>query len=71
MPDDDNGLPPKGSANAADVLITLIKAIEDILNDWRVMVTLLVVILLAAGKIAGPEVGAIVEGWIRAWRGQP
>jgi len=68
MPDN-NGSGPAPGHNAWDALIAFFATIKDILNDWRVMVTLLIVILLLVGKVAAPEIGAMVEGWIRAWKG--
>ena len=52
-----------------DVIIALIQAVRDILNDWRVAVTLLIVALLWAGKVAGPEIKDFAIGVIMAWRG--
>ena len=70
MPDDNgNNIAP--GHNAWDAFIAFMATVKDILNDWRVMVTLLIVLLLLVGKVAAPEVGAMVESWIRAWRGQP
>lgn len=54
-----------------DVMVEFIQAIRDIFNDWRVATALLVVILLLAGKVAGGDLMAGVESWIRAWRCQP
>ena len=54
-----------------DFFIAITYTIRAILDDWRVMVTLLTVILLLAGKVAAPELGAMVEGWIRAWKCMP
>ena len=73
MPDDDNGIPeiPTNGKGACDVLIVLIQAFRDILNDWRVATALLVVILLLAGKVAGGDLMAGIESWIRAWKCQP
>lgn len=72
MPDE-NMVPeetPKGS-NLYDVAREAIRAFRDIFNDWRVATAFLVVILLIAGKVAGGELMAGVESWIRAWRGVP
>jgi hypothetical protein len=73
MPDEngDGGELPTNGRGACDVLIVLIQAFRDILNDWRVATALLVVILLLAGKVAGGDLMAGIEGWIRAWRCQP
>lgn len=70
MPDENgNGTAP--GHNAWDVCVVGINAVRDILNDWRVMVTLLIVLLLFAGKVAAGDLGPMVEGWIRAWKGVP
>lgn len=74
MPDE-NGTPTQGEeiirANFAAVLIEFIRAVRDVLNDWRVATALLVVILLLAGKVAGGDLMQGVEGWIHAWRCTP
>ena len=72
MPDDNgNGTdtPTKGTG-PWDVCIVAIQAIRDILNDWRVAVTLLIVALLWAGKVAGPDIADFAVRVIEAWRGQ-
>jgi hypothetical protein len=73
MPDNGNDQIPdvKSGHGAWDAVIAGLQTVRDILNDWRVMVTLLIVILLWAGRVAAPELGAMVEGWIRAWKCLP
>lgn len=69
MPPDNNGNGITPGHTAWDALIAFFGTVKAILDDWRVMVTLLLVIVLMAGRIAAPEIGAMVEGWIRAWKG--
>lgn len=66
MPEDNESRKPAGPW---DVLVHLIDAVRDILNDWRVAVTLLVVALMWAGKVAGPEMAEFAVNIIKAWRG--
>ena len=66
MPDDNGNRKPAGPW---DVLVHLVDAVRDILNDWRVAVALLIVALLWAGKVAGPEISEFAVNVIEAWRG--
>lgn len=69
---DDNGSNeerPVGSTGW-DFAIEVVRAIRDILNDWRVATAVVILVLLVAGKVAGGDLMQGIEGWIRAWRGQ-
>lgn len=70
MPDNDQLEPPVSNSNMADVLREAIRAVRDILNDWRVATALLVLILLLAGRIAHDQLFNGMEQLIRAWRCQ-
>lgn len=71
---DENGSNEERPAGSTgwDVAIEIVRAIRDIFNDWRVatafMVTVVVAVLLIAGKLAGAELFEGVKGWICAWR---
>ncbi len=64
---DDNEPQIQGS-NLFDVLRELIRAVRDIFNDPRVAIAFLIMVLVLAGSIAGPEIIDGGERWIRAWR---
>lgn len=70
MPDNDGSFnePPIQGSNVADVFRELIRALRDIFNDWRVATAFLVMVLVAGGSMAGPDIIEGVERWIRAWR---
>lgn len=71
MPEDNGSKePPIQNSNFADVLRELIRAVRDIFNDPRVAIAFLIVVMVMAGSVAGPEIIDGVERWIRAWRGQ-
>ena len=70
MPDNQVPDGPIKGSNMADVLREAIRAVRDILNDWRVATGVLIVILVMAGSVAGPDIIDGVERWIRAWRCQ-
>lgn len=71
MPDENGNEVQTNGRGPWDVVIALIQAVRDILNDWRVASILLIVVLLFAGKVAGAELMEGIESWIRAWRCQP
>lgn len=71
---DENGSKEERVVGAGfwDVAIELVRALRDIFNDWRVatafLVTVVVAVLLIAGKLAGAELFEGIKGWICAWR---
>jgi hypothetical protein len=70
---DENGSneKPIQHSNGWDLCREIVRAIRDIFNDWRVATALLVVVLLLAGKVAGGDLMAGIESWIRAWKCTP
>jgi hypothetical protein len=73
MPDDDlTDMSSEGTGhNAADVLIAGINAVRDILNDWRAILLLSVVVLMVLNKMTGSLVFEGLQGIVRAWKCQP
>jgi hypothetical protein len=72
MPDDPNRIDNEAAKGTGpwDACIVFIEAVRDILNDWRVAVTLLIVALIWAGKVAGPDIADFAVRVIGAWKGQ-
>jgi hypothetical protein len=72
MPDKDQVPETRtNGATWADVAIHIIDAIRDILNDRWVILGIIALALLWAGKLTSGDLGPMVEGWIRALKGVP
>ena len=67
MPDENEH--PTGHTTA-DVLIAGINAMRDILNDWRAILLIAVVVLIVLNKMTGSAMLAGLQGLVRAWKCQ-
>jgi len=56
---------------AADVMIAGINAVRDILNDWRAILLIAVVVLIILNKMTGSAMLEGLQGLVRAWKCQP
>lgn len=70
---DDSQVPDTKTDGAtwADVAIHIVDAIRDILNDRWVILGILALALLWTGKVTSGDLGPMIEGWIRAFKGVP
>lgn len=69
MPDNDENV--TAGHTTADVLIAGINAVRDILNDWRAILLIAVVVLIVLNKMTGSAMLEGLQGLVRAWKCQP
>lgn len=55
----------------ADVWVAGINAVRDILNDWRAIMLIAIVVLMVANKLTGSIVLEGLANIVRAWRCSP